>query len=476
MKDRGAVAGRLGTGGMNVPRLMRGLAVALSAWVLLFGQPAWASTLAGARLVVQNALIFTMADGQQAPFVGHLVVGHDGRILEVGAGAGANLAPEARHVDAAGMWMLPGFVSAHSHLWQSAFAGIAPDQNLEGWIDQLYGQEAPRLSAGDLYALTMRGGLHHIRHGVTTVFNLTFTGADKSGTVDRCQLRGALDAGVRVVHGFNIRRISDQWSVDDARARTAQFLQWAAGQPERERYLGTAIAGAGAYYDAPEQARAEALFMREFGLMNQQHYLESPTGSAAERARYASLQRAGMVGPSLIFGHFIHTTPEILADAVRAGASMTWNPLSNGRLGSGTADVVRYREQGLRIGMGLDGEASADRADPFANMRAGLYQIRAMYRSAAVLSPYDVLRMHTVGSAEVLHLQDRIGSLAVGKYADFLLLDPSEFTPYKEPYAALVFAAGVEQIRAVYVGGQPATMPASRTDMLLPQAQGRVAC
>lgn len=117
-----------------------------------------------------------------------------------------------------------------------------------------------------------------------------------------------------------------------------------------------------------------------------------------------------MVGPSLIFGHFIHTTPEILADAVRAGASMTWNPLSNGRLGSGTADVVRYREQGLRIGMGLDGEASADRADPFANMRAGLYQIRAMYRSAAVLSPYDVLRMHTVGSAEVLHC--RTGSAA----------------------------------------------------------------
>ncbi len=465
----------LDVAGTNMSKLMRYLAVALSAWLLLLGQQAWASTLAGARLVVQNALIFTMADGQQTPFVGHLVVGHDGRILEVGAGAGTDLAPGAKRVDAAGMWMLPGFVSAHSHLWQSAFAGIAPDQNLEGWLDQLYGQEAPRLSADDLYALTMRGGLHHLRHGVTTVFNLTFTGADKSGTVDRCQLRGALDAGVRVVHGFNIRRISDQWSVDDARARTAQFLQWAAGQPERERYLGTAIAGAGAYYDAPEQTRAEAQFMREFGLMNQQHYLESPSGSPAERARYASMQRAGMVGPNLIFGHFIHTTPEILADAVRTGAAMTWNPLSNGRLGSGTADVVRYREQGLRIGMGLDGEASADRADPFANMRAGLYQIRAMYRSAAVLSPYDVLRMHTVGSAEVLHLQDRIGSLAVGKYADFLLLDPSEFTPYKEPYAALVFAAGVEQIRAVYVGGQPVMAPSSRTDT--PQhARGRVAC
>ncbi len=475
MRKQGVAAGMRGAAGTKQWKWMRHLVVVLSAWVLVLVQPAWAASQADARLVMQNALIFTMADGQQTPFVGHLVVGSDGRILEVGAGAGTNLAPEARHVDAAGMWMLPGFVSAHSHLWQSAFSGIASDQNLEGWIDQLYGQEAPRLGAGDLYALTQRGGLHHLAHGVTTVFNLTFTGADKTGTVDRCQLRGALDAGVRVVHGFNIRKISDQWTVDDARARTARFLQWAALQPEHERYLGTAIAGAGAYYDAPEQARAEAQFMREFRLMNQQHYLESPAGSPAERARYASMQRAGLVGPDLIFGHFIHTTPEILADAVRAGASMTWNPLSNGRLGSGTADVVRYREQGLRIGMGLDGEASADRADPFANMRAGLYQIRAMYRSASVLSPYDVLRMHTVGSAEVLHLQDRVGSLSVGKYADFLLLDPREFTPYKEPYAALVFAAGVEHIRAVYVGGQLVTAPSSRADMLL-QARGRVAC
>ncbi|MDQ0570407.1 cytosine/adenosine deaminase-related metal-dependent hydrolase [Variovorax paradoxus] len=35
-------------------------------------------------------------------------------------------------------------------------------------------------------------------------------------------------------------------------------------------------------------------------------------------------------------------------------------------------------------------------------MRAALYQIRASRQSASVLSAFDVLRMHTLGSAEVL--------------------------------------------------------------------------
>ena len=52
--------------------------------------------------------------------------------------------------------------------------------------------------------------------------------------------------------------------------------------------------------------------------------------------------------------------------------------------------------------MGVDGEASADLADPFENMRSGLYAIRDKYQDATILSPYDVMRLHTMGSADVL--------------------------------------------------------------------------
>lgn len=407
-----------------------------------------------ADLVIDNAFILTMeADGKQ-PYLGYLAIGSDGRIVQTDSGASPAKFSAAKHIDAHGMWMLPGFVSAHSHLWQSAFSGIAADQNLEGWLGELYGVEAPALDAEKLYALTKRGGIHHLQNGITTAFNFTFTGKDRTGLVDRCQLRGALDAGIRVVHGFNVRTVGKEWSVEQARERTAAFLSWANTQPEHDRYAGTVIAGAGVYSDKPAQTIAEAELMHVFGLRNQQHYLESPSASLIERQRYGWMKNAGMIGPDMIFGHFIHASPEIFQDAAQAGVSMSWNPLSNGRLGSGTPDIPLYRQHGLRIGMGTDGEASADRADPLENMRMGLYQVRALKQNAAVLSAYDVLWLHTGGSAEVLGLQDRIGSLRAGKHADFLLIDAGNFTPNKDPYAALVFAAGVENIDSVYVGGQ----------------------
>jgi 5-methylthioadenosine/S-adenosylhomocysteine deaminase len=412
----------------------------------------------GVRLVIDNALIFSMDPGHPEPFVGYMAIAPDGTIRAIGPSADSMSTKgseylSATHVNAAGKWLLPGFVSAHSHLWQSEFTGIAQNENLEGWIDQLYGNAAPKLALSDFYALTLRGAEHHLDSGITTAFNFSYSGADTSGLVDRCQLRAALDAGMRVVHGFNIRLLNDQWTVAEARERMRTFLLWARAQPEQAQYLGTMISGAGAYTDNPAQTQSEALFMREFDVKNQQHYLESPGRSAAERARYPIMKQAGMIGPNLIFGHFVHATPQILADASQAGVSMVWNPLSNGRLGSGVPDIVGYRKQGLHIGMGVDGEASADRADPFENMRMGLYQVRAVRQDASALTPYEVLQMHTLGSAQVLGLQDRLGSLAVGKYADFILLNPKRLIPYKDPYAAIVFAGAVDQIDSIYVGG-----------------------
>ena len=106
--------------------------------------------------------------------------------------------------------------------------------------------------------------------------------------------------------------------------------------------------------------------------------------------------------------------------------------------------------------MGVDGQASADLPDPFENMRVGLYMIRAKYESALVMQPIDVLRLHTLGGAEVLGVADKVGSLEVGKYGDILVIDPKRLdrAPVFDPYATLVFACNVLNLERVYVGGE----------------------
>jgi cytosine/adenosine deaminase-related metal-dependent hydrolase len=134
---------------------------------------------------------------------------------------------------------------------------------------------------------------------------------------------------------------------------------------------------------------------------------------------------------------------------------MVWNPLSNGRLASGTADIPKYLKMGVRVGMGVDGEASADLADPFENMRTGLYAIRDKYEDATIMSPYQVLWLQTAGSADVLDIKDKVGSLEPGKFADLVLVNPTRLGAILEdPYANLVLIAGARDVDAVYVGGE----------------------
>ncbi|MHB1021986.1 MAG: amidohydrolase family protein [Acidobacteriaceae bacterium] len=423
--------------------------------LLLTALPALAEQ---AKLLVTNAVFFTIVPGQQKPFTGYMLVGADGTILSIAPGAPPTGTTAAATLDAKGEWIIPGFISAHSHLWQSAYRGLAPDKELDGWIDTLYGHHAPQANAQDFYWFTLDGALDHLRHGVTSAYNFNYSGAfhaepTESTAFDKQQFRAEADSGIRFVHGINIGTIGPQWTTQQAEAQVKAFIAWAKTQPHADHLLRVMINGAGVWSNTEAETTAEATIMHDLHIGDQQHYLEPAADADVEQSKFRWFLDNHMLGPDLYWGHFVHANKWILEESAKAGVGMSWNPLSNGRLASGTPDIPAYMKAGLHIGMGVDGEASADRADPFENMRMGLYQVRARYQNASVLTPYDVLRMQTLGSAEVMGVANKLGSLAPGKYADFLVINPAEFGKVFHPYATLVFVAGVEDIDRIYVGG-----------------------
>ena len=433
---------------------------ALASASLLFAQAP-----APPKLVVKNAFILTMAPGQREPVKGYLLVGEDGRLLAVAAGDPPAGLQAKQSLDAGGHWVIPGFISAHSHLWQSAFRGLGADQTLMGWIDALY-KPAAKYSAEYMYWFTLDGALDHLQHGITAAYNFNY-GAWSSGrtaptvTVDEFDRNGFLaemDSGIRFVHGLSVGRatalgVQPSYGTEQARGPLKAFLDWTSKQPKSSNFLSVMISGGTAFNDTYQQAVMEKQLGDEFHLANQTHYLEPPETQYEQQSRFRWFMDSGLLSKQLMFGHFIHTNSFIIAESAKAGVAMSWNPLSNGRLASGVADIPAYLKAGIRVGMGVDGEASADLADPFENMRTGLYAIRDKYENATIMSPYDVLRLHTMGSADVLGVADRLGSLEPGKFADFLVIDPTRFRTIFDPYASLVLVAGERDLERVYVGG-----------------------
>jgi 5-methylthioadenosine/S-adenosylhomocysteine deaminase len=411
---------------------------------------------APAKLVVSNAYIFSMAADQHAPFHGYLVVGEDGRLVAVAAGEPPASLKAAAVWNAGGHWVVPGFISAHSHLWQSAYRGLASDQTLLGWIDALYGNAVTRASAEDLYWFTLEGGLDHLRHGITSTYSFNYGGhsRDQSEAFNEQTFRGEADSGVRFVHGWEPGKYGPAYTTEVADRELGTFLAWTEKQAPKTKLLSVMINGMTSFDGTPQQAVLEAALMKHYHVSNQSHYLEQPETQVADREQFKWFTDSGLLTDKMIFGHFIHTDAAILAATGQAHAAMSWNPLSNGRLASGVADIPQYLKAGIRVGMGVDGEASADLADPFENMRTGLYAIRDKYENAGVMTPYDVLRLHTMGSADVLGVADKLGSLEAGKMADFLVIDPRRFGHVFDPYATLVFVTSQPDLERVYVGGE----------------------
>ncbi|HEY3878348.1 MAG TPA: amidohydrolase family protein [Trebonia sp.] len=425
------------------------------------------SALAGPpALTVVNALLLTMTDGQD-PFHGWLTAGPDGRIIAVGPGRPP--AETGQVLDARGRMIAPGFVSAHSHLHTSGMRGIAADEQLYSWV-----RSCVRLTMGaepdDMYWFVLHGCLDFLANGITTAFNFPQievlslydpatgnTSVRKPEDYLTRQFDAVGDSGLRVMGAIRIDDEADGGRTDEqVHARFSRLMAEQERRVPPGRHLGTAVYGAVQWSAGPRTARLEAELMAEHGLLNQAHFLETSEDLDGQRRKFAWYAEAGVLGKRMIFGHFVHPTDEIVDAVARSGARMVWQPTSNGRLGSGVADVVRYRRRGIGVGVGLDDQSCTDTSDPFANMRLGMYSQRARYTDPGVLTARDMLRLHTLGSAEVLGLEDRVGSLAPGRYADFLVVDPAcpDTGPVWDPYATYVQACGLRNLQAVYVGGR----------------------
>jgi cytosine/adenosine deaminase-related metal-dependent hydrolase len=416
-------------------------------------------------LTVTDALILTMADGRE-PVHGWLTVGEDGRIAGIGSGEPPVCAGEI--LSAAGRIVAPGFVSAHSHLHTSGLRGLAAGQALYPW---LRANTKLQLGAGaeDMYWLTLHGCLDFIGNGITSAYNFALSRVlspydPAAGRPAAPEIRprefltrqfdAAADSGLRVLTSLRVE--DEALGPDRAVADFGDLAAAVQAATPPAWYLGVSVYGGVQWSDSPATAGLEARLMARYGITNQAHFVETAEHLAAQQAKFAWYERAGALGPGMLFGHFVHPTGPMVDAVARTGSGVVWQPTANGRLGSGIADIVGYRARGIPVGMGLDDQSCTDISDPFQNLRIGMYSQRAARLDASALLPREVLRMHTLGAAEILGVADRVGSLEVGKFADFLVVDPlrPDTGPIWDVYATYVMACGLRNLAQVWIGGR----------------------
>jgi guanine deaminase len=158
------------------------------------------------------------------------------------------------------------------------------------------------------------------------------------------------------------------------------------------------------------------------------HLAENHAEVAAVAARFGDdadylsvYERFGLVGSRSVFAHCIHLTPYARVRMARAGAGAALCPTSNLFLGSGLFDLAAFDAAGVSVGFGTDVGAGTS----FSMLATLSEAYKVCQLQGQALDPFRAFHLATAGGAAVLGIGDRVGALAPGMEADFLVLDPA---------------------------------------------------
>lgn len=364
------------------------------------------------------------ADAVQYYEDGVLVV-RDGHVVEAGDARDvlARLPADAEVKDYSGKLLLPGFVDCHIHYPQTDMIASYGAQLLE-WLER-YTFPTERRFEDPRYAREVADFFLEelLRNGTTTAVVL--------GTVHPQSVDAIFETsrmrGLRMIAGKVLMdRNCPDYLRDTAESGYTESRVLIERWHGRDRLL-YAVTPRFAPTSSAEQLKRAGRLAEEFPDVYVHTHLAENRNEVAWVAELFPSSRSylevyagfGLVRRRSIFAHCIHLDDADRRLMAERGAMAAFCPTANLFLGSGLFDLRRAREYGVAVGIGTDVGGGTS----FSMLRTLQEAYKVAQLAGQTLSPYRALYLATLGGAQGLYLDDKIGNFEAGKEADFVVID-----------------------------------------------------
>jgi cytosine/adenosine deaminase-related metal-dependent hydrolase len=409
-----------------------------------------------------NGWIVTCDDAGTEHRSGWVVV-EDGLVAAVGDGD----EPRAdERVDLGGALVTPGLVNAHHHLYQNLTRARAQQADLFSWLRELYPVWAG-IDAEAEYAAARTGLAELALSGCSTVFDHHYVFPHGRDGLVEAEVQAARELGLRIVasRGSMDLGVSDGGlppdelveEIDDVLADTERLVG-ALHEPGPGAHVQIAVAPCSPFSVTRRLMQESAELARRLGLPLHTHLAETREEEAYCMELYGStpveyLTDLGWLGGDVWCAHCVHLSTVDIGDFASSDTGVAHCPTSNLRLGAGVAPVRELLDEGVRVGLGVDGSASNERSDLLLELKQALLVARGR-GGAEAMTARDALRLGTRGGAAVLGRGD-IGSVEPGKCADLAIwsTDTLQLGGAEDLVAALVLSAP-HRVDRLVVGGR----------------------
>jgi len=359
-----------------------------------------------------------------------------------------------------GYAVLPGFVNAHTHLYQNLLKGCRDDLPLEGWMNQvtfplckvIYEDWWDHQNGEGAYYASLLGCLEMIKSGTTCFFDMEL----RVPTV--CD--AIVDSGIR---GIYAPTLADQYTPpsmrkppDEMKQEIEQFIEKYHRKHERIR---VGLAPSTPYICSKELLLWAMATAQKNDMPLQIHVAENKwevERTIEERGlspvRY--LRSIGFLSGGVLLGHCIHLDDKEIAILKDTDSVVVHMPKSNMKLASGIARIAEMTKQGVRVALGNDGSASNDIQDMFEEMRACAFLQRALSGDAKALTARQVFDMATKSGARACRSDS--GVLEPGRLADIIMVNlmKAHLLPIHDVISNIVYCGKAEDVDNTIVDGK----------------------
>jgi len=332
--------------------------------------------------------------------------------------------------------VLPGLINTHHHFYQLLTRAIPGAQSAElfSWLTRLYPLWA-RMDPHCIRVSAQLAAAQLLLSGCTTssdhlyLFPNGSTLDDEIGAVQEMGLRFHAARGSMSV-GESLGGLPPDSLVQDEEVilEDSQRLIERYHDNSRHSMLRMVLAPCSPFSVSPRLMRLSAQLARQYpGVRLHTHLAESATDVRFSRERFGMSPReyadsVEWLGADVWHAHCVKLEAADLTHFARTGTGVAHCPCSNMRLGSGIAPVRQMLQQGVPVGLGVDGSASNDVNDLLHEARVAMLLARVAAGDPQVMTTRQALELATRGGAQVLG-RDDIGHLALGMSADFIALD-----------------------------------------------------
>ncbi|WP_170364668.1 8-oxoguanine deaminase [Ruegeria arenilitoris] len=429
------------------------------------------------EILLRNAdAILTMDDSRQELAGADLLI-RDGQIARIGQ----DLTTDGEVHDLGGCVVTPGLVNTHHHLYQTLTRAVPAGQDalLFGWLQTLYPIWA-RFGPDEMFTSAQIGLAELALSGCTLSSDHLYLYPNGSRLDDT--IAAAAEVGLRfhpTRGAMSIGESDGGLPPDTLVEAEADILNDmirvvdAFHDPSEGSMCRVGLAPCSPFSVSRDLMRDAALLARDKGVMlhthlaeNDEDILYSESQFGCRPGQYA--EELGWTGPDVWHAHCVKLDGAEIDLFSRSRTGVAHCPCSNCRLGSGIAPVRAMRDNGVRVGLGVDGSASNDSGNLMAEARQAML-LQRVANGADAMSAREALEIATRGGADVLNRPD-CGRLMPGKRADIAVWDTRgvECAGSWDPAALLL--AGPVHVKHLFVEGRQVVRDGNIATFDLPRA------